>query len=53
MVEFSSSETLSKKYKKYFGGEREGGAKVSIYMCCIVIDKISKNDFSKIYKCEL
>ena len=52
--EFSSSEALSPKIqKRYFREGREGGAKASIYMCYIFIDKISKHDFSKIYKCEL
>ena len=53
--EFSSTEVLSstKIQKRYFGGGREGGAKATIYMCYIFIDKISKHDFSKIYKCEI
>ena len=50
---FTSSETLSstKTQKRYFGEEREGGAKPSIYMGYNFIDKIWKHDFSKIYKC--
>ena len=52
--EFTSSEALSptKIQKRYIGEEREGGAKPSIYMGYIFIDKISKHDFSKIYKCD-
>ena len=34
-----------------WGGE--GGAKAAIYICYILIDKYSKHDFSKIYKCEI
>ena len=53
--ELSSSEALSptKIQKRYFGEGREGGAKASIYMGYIFIDKISIHDFSKIYKCEI
>ena len=53
--EFSSTEALSptKIQNWYFGEERESGAKPSIYMGYIFIDKISIHDFSKIYKCEI
>ena len=51
--EFTSSEALSptKIEKRCLGEGREGGAK-PLFMSYIFLDKISKYDFSKIYKCD-